>query len=374
MVEHNETINTILRDMGMGHVLVFTNDEIASPMVCGLFNPRIYLPTQMDFQNTLLLRHVLAHETMHIRRGDNWIKCIMVIVLCLNWFNPLMWIMAKCLASDLEAACDAGVLRQYGEEAKTDYASSLLAMAISGSRTSLLYSAFSKTEVERRVRSILSYKKMSALALLAAVLLMAGSMTAFASIGQAPFENYLTAFCSSDSSRWGVKVMITRDITLGEEPQERAEEVVFSVLEADETGDPKVIEDRLLTALSREFGVERGAFRVETSFVFNDESLKEEYEAYGLSVKGENPMWTYQGEKLRTFKDEMVGYYYSDEKGIVDAYVQRNDCGEITSVDAFHEGDSEYDERTRRQERERSRQTSYVYGADTAEQITQTAE
>ena len=94
LIEHNEVINTILREMGMGHVLVFTSDDIASPMVCGLMNPRIYLPTQMDFQNTMLLRHILAHETMHIRRKDNWMKCIMLIVLCLNWFNPLVWLMS----------------------------------------------------------------------------------------------------------------------------------------------------------------------------------------------------------------------------------------------------------------------------------------
>ena len=372
LVEHNETINTILRDIGMGHVLVFTNDEIASPMVCGLFNPRIYLPTQMDFRNTLLLRHVLAHETMHIRRGDNWIKCVMVIVLFLNWFNPLVWIMAKCLASDLEAACDAEVLRQCGEEEKTDYASSLLAMAISGSRISLLYSAFSKTEVEKRVKNILSYKRMTFLALLATVLLLAGSMTAFASIGQAPFRNELTSFCYSDNSRWGVRVTITRDIMLGKEHQKRAEEVVFSVLGTDETGDPKVIEDRILTALSQEFGVERGAFHVETGFVFNDESLKEEYEPYGLSVKGDNPTWTYQGEKLRVFKDEMVGNYYSDEQGTVDVYVQRNDLGEITSVDVWHEGDSEYDERTKKYEREKySWSGSVTEDSGTAEKITQ---
>lgn len=57
----------------------------------------------------------------------------------------------------------------------------------------------------------------------------------------------------------------------------------------------------------------------------------------------------------------MVGSYYSDDKGTVDVYVQRDDRGEITSVDAFHEGDSEYDERTRRIERERSRRSDSIY-------------
>ena len=364
LIENNETINSMLRDMGMGHVLVFSNDEIASPMVCGMLNPRIYLPTKMDFRDTMLLRHVLAHETMHIRRKDNWIKCVMLIVLCLNWFNPLIWLMSKYLASDLEAACDAAVIRQFDEEGKKDYAYSLLAMAVSGSRTSLLYSAFSKTEVEKRMKNILSYKKMTALALLFTVLLMAGSMTAFASIGQAPFWNVLTAFCSSDQSRWGVEVTLTRDIALGKDAQKRAEDIVFSVLESDETHDPKVIEDRILTGLAQEFGVERGAFHVDTSFVISDEKLREDYEPWGLSAEQGTTFWKYNGRTIRTYEDKMVGSYQSNTAGTVDVFVQRNDFGDITSVEVWQEGDPAYDERTRKMEREKSRWSNY--GIDTA--------
>lgn len=79
--------------MNMAHILVFSNDGIASPLVCDLLAPRIYLPTRMDFRNTGLLRHILAHETMHIKRRDNWLKAVKLTVLCLNWFNPLFWLM-----------------------------------------------------------------------------------------------------------------------------------------------------------------------------------------------------------------------------------------------------------------------------------------
>ena len=83
LMERNETVNGLLRDMGMGHVLVFSNDEIASPLACGLIGPRIYLPTRMDFGNAVLLRHVLAHEAMHIRRRDNWVKAVMLAAIVL---------------------------------------------------------------------------------------------------------------------------------------------------------------------------------------------------------------------------------------------------------------------------------------------------
>lgn len=346
LIEHNETINTMLRDMGMGHVLVFTNDEIASPMVCGLFNPRIYLPTQMDFQNTLLLRHIFAHETMHIRHKDNWLKCVMVIVLCLNWFNPLVWIMSKCIASDLEAACDAAVIRQCGEETKKDYALSLLAMAVSGSRMSLLYSAFARTEVEKRMKNILAYKKATFFALLCTVLFMSGSMVAFASVAQAPFWSDLTAYCSSSNSRWGVDVSITRDIALGRNAQDRAERVVFDVLGSDRTGDPKVIEERIKERLAKEFGVEKGAFEITSSLCLSREELSKEYEPWGLSAEEGTTFWNYQGETIRTYEDKMLGSYQSNVNGTVDISVQRNDLGEITSVNVWHEGDAEYEAHT----------------------------
>lgn len=196
LIEHNETINALLREMDMGHILVFTNDEIASPLTCGLLTPRIYLPTRMDFQNRELLRHILMHETMHIRHKDNLIKTFMLAALVLNWFNPLVWLMSKCLAADLETACDESVLKHcQDEDARKSYAYSLLAMAITGSRTTLLYSAFSKTEVEKRIQNILHYRKASAILLLAAVSFMTCSTVAFATCAQAPFSPYLTSMC-----------------------------------------------------------------------------------------------------------------------------------------------------------------------------------
>ncbi|MDE7284949.1 MAG: hypothetical protein K2N85_15405 [Lachnospiraceae bacterium] len=234
LIEHNETINTILREMNMGHILVFTNDEIASPLVCGLFAPRIYLPTRMDFRNTELLRHILTHEAMHIKRKDNLIKAVMLVALCINWFNPLVWLMSKYLSSDLESACDEAVLRMLNEdEARKSYASSLLAMAITGNRSTLLYSAFSKTEVERRIQNILQYKKASVLILMIATVFTLCSSALFSTVMPAPFSSYLTSYCASSDSRWGVKVELTRDIALGQNPQRRAENIVFDILNTD---------------------------------------------------------------------------------------------------------------------------------------------
>ena len=363
LIEHNETINNILREMDMGHILVFTNDEIASPLVCGLFTPRIYLPTRMDFQNTELLRHILTHEVMHIKHKDNWIKIFMFIALCLNWYNPLVWFMSKYLASDLESYCDETVLKQYNdEESRKSYAFSLLSMAITGNRTTLLYSAFSKTEVEKRIKNILNYKKTPVILLAAAVVFMLSSTVVFATGLQAPFSSRLTAYCSSDSSRWGVIVNITRDISLGKNSQRRAENIVFDTLRADTSEDPELIENRMTEALANEFHVEKSAFKIDFSLCLSKEEMEKEYAEWELS-KDKQGFFLYKGEPVRTYIDEIGGYYQSREEGSVDITIQRDRYGNISEVIALHEGDSNFDRRTRNIELDRN----YVIHGSTSE-------
>lgn len=379
LVEHNETINALLREMGMGHILVFTNDEIASPLVCGLLAPKIYLPTRMDFGSTELLRHILCHETMHIRRGDNWLKSIMLITLCVHWFNPLVWIMSRFLASDLEMACDEAVLRQCGhngeaEDNKKSYAMSLLALAVSGTRQTLLYSAFSKTEVEKRIQNVLHYKKASALLLTLSVCLLVSGSVVLATGGQAPFYQTLTPYCASDSCRWGVQVDLTRDIALGKNAEDRASEHIFDIMRADATNDPDILEAQILTALSDEFHVEKGAFSLYMSLCLDDETLYTEYARWGLVRSDDQNDMTllYNGETIRTYSDKMTGRYMSQPEGAVDLTVERNRLGEITAVSAFHAGDAEYDRRTAEL---RQSEWKYKYMPDipTVSQATETA-
>lgn len=339
LVEHNETINELLREMNMGHILVYTNDEIASPLTCGLLAPRIYLPTRMDFQSRELLRHILLHETMHIKRKDNWVKVFMLAALVINWFNPLVWLMSKCFVSDLESACDEAVLKHCSDEdERKSYALNLLAMAITGNRSTLLYSAFSKTEVEKRIQSILHYKKASFLLLTIALCFMTCNTVAFATCAQAPFSPYLTSSCASDSSRFGVKVYTTRSLTLGQDAQMRAEDIIFDVLDKNTDNDPSHINEEILAALSDEFHVEKSAFRTDIFLCLSDEEKEKEYAAWDLSMDQDGIRY-YKGDPIRVFNDEMGGTFYSYWEGTVDVTIVRDRFGLIADVRARREVD-----------------------------------
>ena len=143
-----------------------------------------------------------------------------------------------------------------------------------------------------------------------------------------------------------VRVEIARDIALGEQPQKRAEDAVFSVLDEDTSEDPDIIREAIQASLAREFGVERGAFDVALSLCLDSETVDAQYAPWGIECL-DNGTLRYQGEQVRTYRDEMLGFYQTREDGAVDIVVQRDRMGEITAVTAVHEGDAEYDRRTR---------------------------
>ena len=160
-------------------IKVRVSDRITSPLTYGIFKPVILLPKNTDWSDEKKLRHILAHEFIHIKRFDALTKLLMTFILCVHWFNPLVWVMHMLLSRDLEISCDAGAIKLLGEEAKSDYALTLI-----GAQEQRLYpplhNAFGKYAIVERVNAIMQTKKASFIGVLVASLLVAGIAAIFA--------------------------------------------------------------------------------------------------------------------------------------------------------------------------------------------------
>jgi len=83
------------------------------PMVVGAWRPQIVLPSDFDSRYSERERIlVLAHERAHLDRHDALTNSIAVALLCLFWFNPLMYWGWNRFRFDQELACDAAALRR----------------------------------------------------------------------------------------------------------------------------------------------------------------------------------------------------------------------------------------------------------------------
>lgn len=75
----------------------------ATPVVFGLFRPRIVLPRGFDWEDTAA-QHILLHERVHIGRWDNLVKIAATAAVCVHWFNPLVWVCFRFSSDDMEAS------------------------------------------------------------------------------------------------------------------------------------------------------------------------------------------------------------------------------------------------------------------------------
>ncbi len=76
-----------------------TNGLTASPLLLGVFRPCIVLPSKdlsaSDFGYTVW------HELSHYKQRDLFFKWLVQFAVCLHWFNPLVWRMAR----EISRAC-----------------------------------------------------------------------------------------------------------------------------------------------------------------------------------------------------------------------------------------------------------------------------
>lgn len=132
--------------------------EIDTPMVFGLFHPKIYLPISCNKEE---LSYMIVHETMHMRRRDYLIKIFVYMICVLYWFHPIVWTAYHLLAEDMEKACDEAVLSNMGEEKKKAYANAMLHFISDSSIKRKEFAVpvcFNEGSIKSRIENIIKYK------------------------------------------------------------------------------------------------------------------------------------------------------------------------------------------------------------------------
>ncbi len=105
----------------------------AGPAAFGLFRPRIVVPADFALRYSEQEQAlILAHERMHLQRGDLLANALCSALQALFWFNPLVHLAAVCFRLDQELACDMAVLRSH-PLARRSYAHAILKTQLAAS-------------------------------------------------------------------------------------------------------------------------------------------------------------------------------------------------------------------------------------------------
>lgn len=117
-------------------VSVMECSEAASPLLIGFFHPILVLPkaqynmgegrSKGEGYSGEELFFILKHELVHLKRGDIYFKLLFVVANAVHWFNPLVWIMQKEAAVDMELSCDERVTQGTDYATRKAYTETLL--------------------------------------------------------------------------------------------------------------------------------------------------------------------------------------------------------------------------------------------------------
>jgi beta-lactamase regulating signal transducer with metallopeptidase domain len=81
------------------------------PGLLGIWKPVILVPAGLNQHLTSAeMDAVLAHELCHLRRSDNLLAALHMLVEGLFWFHPLVWWIGNRLCEERERACDESVV------------------------------------------------------------------------------------------------------------------------------------------------------------------------------------------------------------------------------------------------------------------------
>lgn len=155
---------------------VYQSERIQSPFVCGFIKPKIYLPYGLD---EITKKCVLQHERTHIKFADHIIKAVGFVVVCVHWFNPLVWVSYFLLCKDIELSCDESVIKKYNADECKQYAKALLDLGVNKVKLSACPIAFGEVSIKKRIKSVISYKKASKVLILASLCLCVGVSVCF---------------------------------------------------------------------------------------------------------------------------------------------------------------------------------------------------
>lgn len=165
-------------------VELYENPLAASPMLLGLFRPCVVLPSavaEADF------RHTVLHELTHYRRRDLLYKWLVQLTVCLHWFNPLVWVMAREIDQACELSCDEAVLQALAPEERRAYGDTLLrALETGGGYHAVPGSAGLGENAEllkERLSAIMKFKKSSKWTALLSLILAAALTTGATAAG-----------------------------------------------------------------------------------------------------------------------------------------------------------------------------------------------
>ncbi|MFB7639521.1 BlaR1 family beta-lactam sensor/signal transducer [Peribacillus butanolivorans] len=144
-------------------IKIVISKRVQSPMIFGLFQTYIVLPSQHE--NWLSLKnyeYIFLHELNHYKNKDLLTNYVILFYQIIYWFNPLVWLAFREMRLDREIACDTSVLQLLDDNSFSEYGNTIINFLDLSKRSSNLKLVTqlngSKLQIKKRIEQISAYR------------------------------------------------------------------------------------------------------------------------------------------------------------------------------------------------------------------------
>ena len=146
------------------NIEVRITNEINSPSLCGIINPKILIPLNMiNNINKDEMKYIVIHELFHYKRKDILVSWLTSIVRTIHWFNPIILFGLSTMRSDCESACDEMVLSKLDDNENIKYGNTIInVLHLINSKNTVpgtTSMVTNKKRIKDRIKSIAENKK-----------------------------------------------------------------------------------------------------------------------------------------------------------------------------------------------------------------------
>lgn len=175
-------------------------DFISTPMLTGLLKPAILLPKNDIDEEEMSL--ILEHELTHYLHKDLWVNLLSIVVICIHWFNPLVYLCLPTIYGDGESYCDETVLKNRDTDYRRFYGEVIISIIQHSSNKPIALSTCfyeKKINIKRRLYNIMEKNKnrkaisIAAIAGVSILTIISGSVLVFANQGKSEAVSLNTA-------------------------------------------------------------------------------------------------------------------------------------------------------------------------------------
>jgi bla regulator protein blaR1 len=144
-------------------IKIVISNRVQSPMIFGLFQTYIVLPSQhenwLDLKN---YEYIFLHELNHYKNKDLLTNHMILFYQIIYWFNPLVWLAFREMRLDREISCDTSVLHLLDDNSFSEYGNTIINFVDLSKRSSKLQLETqlngSKLQIKKRIEQISAYK------------------------------------------------------------------------------------------------------------------------------------------------------------------------------------------------------------------------